>query len=101
MDRIYICGAISKVPKSEHVRFEQAEKMLNERENVIAVNPMKLDHSNDNTYGEIMRTDLKEMLTCDGIYVISNWRLSEGAKLEIANACLTDMPIEFENWSVQ
>jgi nucleoside 2-deoxyribosyltransferase len=84
--KIYISGKITGLTIEEATeKFEDAEIMLKEKGYEV-VNPMKLEHNHDKTWESYMREDLKAMLDCDGIYILDNWKSSEGAKLEIAIA---------------
>jgi hypothetical protein len=85
--KIYISGKISDMPYD--VAFEKFERAENQLKAIgfEVINPMKLDHKNAVTWSDYMRTDIKALMDCDNIHMLSNWRSSEGAKLEkyIAN----------------
>ena len=95
--KIYISGAITSIGqiKAEKL-FNKAEKMLNEQ-GFDVVNPMKLKHEHDLTWVDYMRVDLKALLDCDYIYMLSNWKNSKGAKIEHQLAVDLDMGIIFQN----
>lgn len=80
--KIYISGKISDMPYEEAFNnFLKAEHALKQI-GFEVVNPMKLDHKNAVTWSDYMRTDIKALMDCDNIFMLSNWRKSEGAKLE-------------------
>lgn len=81
--KIYISGAITGVENEAKKRFDEAEKKL---KNMVfdVVNPMKLPHNHDKTWGSFMREDLKSLLDCDAIYLIeADSDKSRGVELEL------------------
>jgi len=42
-----------------------------------------IDHDHDKTWQDYMRTDIKALCDCDAIYMLSNWRDSNGATIEL------------------
>ena len=64
--------------------------------NCIAVNPMKLEHLHAKNWEDYMAEDLKELLKCDGIYLMKNWGSSRGARCEYALAKELGLIIIFE-----
>lgn len=79
--KIYISGAVTGIEISAVLFFEKAEKKLIDQ-GFEVVNPMTLEHNHDLTWNSYMRTDLKALLDCDYIYMLSNWKNSRGAKIE-------------------
>lgn len=83
MERYYIAGKIGDLPEAEYkANFEQGKA------EVLAlgftpVSPVDLPHNHGKSWSEYMKEDLTEMLKCDGIYALRNWRLSPGAVIEI------------------
>jgi hypothetical protein len=43
-----------------------------------------------------MQEDLKELFTCDAIYMLKNWKQSDGAQVELKVAQLTGKQIYFQ-----
>jgi hypothetical protein len=80
--KIYISGKITGLPyEKAFEKFERAENQL-KAIGFEVVNPMKLDHKNALTWSDYMRTDIKALMECDNIFLLSNWRESKGAILE-------------------
>jgi hypothetical protein len=85
--KIYISGKISQLTESEaQLLFENAEKVCTEM-GYEPVNPMKLNHDHDKSWEMYMREDIRQMMDCEAIYMLSNWSFSKGAKIEYDLAC--------------
>jgi hypothetical protein len=113
--RIYISGAVSDINYAEaQARFSAAQAMLEARGGYVVVNPLELQkwtikgigkgifndvlHIEHKESGhqravnpeefwlECMDVCLHELLRCDAIYMLSNWRQSRGARIELAVA---------------
>lgn len=87
--RVYISGGITNVP-NYHENFLNAEselKKMGYTENQI-INPAYICSflPTDFTHAEYMAVCFGLMHSCDTIYMLKNWKLSEGAtrELEIA-----------------
>lgn len=96
--KIYISGKISGLPAKEAVdKFEKAEDYLKSvYPNATIVNPFKVKHLHDKSWENYMRYDLIEMLSCTSIYMLTNWKQSEGAKIEFNLAIELKFEILFE-----
>ena len=94
--RIYISGKISGIEEEAFANFERAEKHLLEL-GYVPVNPMKLTHNHDKSWNSFMREDISAMMTCDGIYLLNNFKHSRGAILEHLNAVYLDFIILHED----
>ena len=80
MKTIYISGRITGLKKTEYEKlFNDAELMLSE--NYIVINPIKIQPLIE-TWQGFMRADIIELMKCDTIYMLSNWRKSKGAKIK-------------------
>ena len=112
--RIYISGAVSDIDYNEaQARFNAAQAALEARGGHEVVNPLSLmkwgiSSAEIGFYGEIilynketgrrravspdeywrecMDVCLRELLRCDAIYMLNNWRTSRGARVELAVA---------------
>lgn len=85
MKKIYICGKISGMAwGAARAKFEETEKMLVARGYEV-VNPIKLC-SPETDWKKCMRKDIGELVKCDGIYIMNNWKKSNGARIEISVA---------------
>ena len=86
MKKCYIAGKIGDLPEEEYkAAFEKGKKEV-EAMGFIPVSPVDFPHKHGRSWGEYMREDLTEMLKCDSIYALRNWRLSPGATIEIHTA---------------
>jgi len=47
------------------------------------VSPMTMAHDHDRTWQSYMRACIRSLCECDGIYMLTNWRESRGAVLEL------------------
>lgn len=89
--KIYIAGQITGLPYRETFdRFRRVERQLH-REGHFTVNPMtaagtaKVDDAGTVTpegWADYMKRDIALLLSCDAIYLMNNWKLSRGARLE-------------------
>lgn len=86
LQKCYIAGKISGLPMSEYkANFEMAKKEVKAM-GFEPVCPIDLPHIHGKSWQEYMRECLTEMLKCDKIYALTNWKMSKGAKIEIALA---------------
>lgn len=81
--RCYIAGKIGDAIPSVYLpKFEQAKKEVSDM-GFEPVCPTDLPHAHDKTWTAYMREDIIEMLKCDAVYALRDWRHSPGAKIEI------------------
>jgi hypothetical protein len=93
MKTIYISGAVTG-DDNYRSKFERAEKFLESR-GFKVVNPVK-DEVDGKAWSYYLRKDLRKLLDCDCIYVLSDWATSRGALLEINVALSLEMEIIHE-----
>ena len=97
--RYYISGAITNNPnyKSD---FERAEMWL-KLQGYEVINPCKVPYQL--SHAEFMKIDLALLELCDGIYMLSNWKQSNGAKTELAVAKALGKKVKFESkqWAIR
>lgn len=84
--KVYIAGKITGLV------YEDALRLFADAENAVKqlgyepCNPMKengLDgDGNEYPWATYMKRDIPHLLSCDGIYLLPNWRESKGATLE-------------------
>lgn len=80
--KIYIAGKVRGLKNYREI-FEQAEKELQKQGN-ITLNPAELPEGmNAEDY---MRICIPMLDCADAIYMLNNWKDSEGAKVELAYA---------------
>lgn len=93
--KIYISGPITGHDKTLiEAAFAKAEKDVLDRGHTV-VNPLTLDKElpEDATWNDYMKKDIKELVECDGIYMIPGWVYSKGCNLEYAIAKAMDLLI--------
>lgn len=79
MKRYYISGAVT-CDAGFREKFKQAERML-KRRGLKVLNPIK-GEKDGKVWSYYMRKDLKKLLKCDGIILLQDWFVSDGAHLE-------------------
>ena len=99
--RYYISGAITANP-TYLADFERAETHLRLKGYEV-INPCKFGEYSFFTYAEYMRIDLLLLELCDGIYMLSNWEQSKGAKTELSVAKALGKKVKFESkqWAIR
>lgn len=75
--RIYIAGKITNNPDYIN-QFAKAEQNLIKR-GFEVINPVKNEGAEYKWY---IDEGLKQLMTCDAIYMLKNWQQSKGASLE-------------------
>jgi hypothetical protein len=95
-NRVYISGKITGLTEKEALElFKEAETEL-KKQGFEVVNPMTIPHEHGKTWVEYMREDLKAMLTCDTIFMLTNWQQSKGATIERNLALTLDFNIIYQ-----
>jgi len=92
--KIYVSGRIKDYPDYlEHFQrgCEYVRSLGHE-----PVNPCEINHSENATYGDFMREDIRALLDCEGIYMLEHWEKSVGARGEHLVAALCDMEFFYE-----
>lgn len=93
--RVYIAGKITGLPESIYKqKFNQVENQLN-RDGHLALNPIKLVHQ-DLCYEEQMELCLSLVKLSNVIYMMDNWKESNGARKEYAYAVALDKKIVYQ-----
>lgn len=86
---VYVSGKISNLPEDVYkANFKSAELELRKR-GFNVINPAETDikrrknMTDEQFWVECMLTDIRDIMeTCDGIYMLNNWRSSRGARIE-------------------
>ena len=90
--KIYISGKITGLDADVAFKnFEEAEQFLL-KQNFVPVNPLKEIEATDD-WELAMVQDIKLLFGCDGIFMLSNWMYSKGARIEKAIAEVLDKPV--------
>lgn len=80
-ETVYISGKMRGMPEDESRRlFEEVERFLTGH-GFRALNPWKFEHTSDR-WGDRIIADLELLKTCDAIWMLENWRDSDGATVE-------------------
>lgn len=94
--KVYISGAIAHYDLQERKEaFGQAERFLSLK-GFDPVNPFKNGLPEEAHRREHMRADIALLLGCDYIYMLKDWELSKGAKLELDVASSCGIKVLFE-----
>lgn len=91
--KIYIAGKITG-DKNYKNHFAEAERYLRNK-GYSVVNPVKPEGRNYRWY---IDEGLKQLMECDEIYMLDNWRDSKGANLEWRYAAIVGIPIHYEEY---
>lgn len=96
--KTYISGKITGCDLDEaKAKFKKAERALGLK-GMEPVNPMTIDIAGDSpTWEQYMLNDIKELFECSGIYMLSDWRESKGARIEHAIAIEMGMEMFYED----
>lgn len=92
--RVYMAGPMTGIVDHNFPAFEAAEEALRS-DGYEVVSPRELSIS-DESYGENLKRDIHELLTCDKIYMLRGWYGSPGASCEHTLARLVGMKVFYE-----
>jgi hypothetical protein len=81
MKRIYISGPMTGLPDLNFPAFNAEANRLRAL-GYDVVNPAEINPEPGKSFHECLRTDLREMLTCDTVALLNGWERSVGAHLE-------------------
>lgn len=81
--KIYVSGKISGLPLEQaKEKFKWHVEFLREKGHEV-VSPFEINEIKpEKTWGDYMENDIKHLVECDAIYMISDWRKSTGARIE-------------------
>lgn len=79
--RVYISGPISNNP-----RYIEDFKAAEDKLRALGYEPVNPCRNTGDTYKELIDARLKDLMTCDAMYMLPGWQLSAGATLELKYA---------------
>lgn len=79
--RVYISGPMTGLPDWNKPAFAAAAQQLMVR-GYEPVNPAEVELGPDATWEQYMREDLKLLMDCEAVALLSGWEESRGATLE-------------------
>ena len=91
MLKCYIAGPMSGIPGWNHTAFHEAAARWREAGWEV-VNPVELDDTTHKSRWYYMRQDVKALMDCDAIAMLSGWESSYGAAAEHAVAIACGIP---------
>jgi len=92
---IYIAGKITGMEDEARHLFDIAERGIRKL-GYRVINPMELPHDHDKSWSSYMRECIKDLVDCDSIFLIQNWKESPGAKVEFQIATSLAMNVYFK-----
>lgn len=94
--KVYIAGAISgHNPDEVDKKFTEAVEFLKSK-NFAVLNPVKIVNNPHCSSRTAMKVLVPLLLQCDAIYLLRDWKFSEGAQIEASLARYTGMKIMHE-----
>lgn len=79
--RIYVAGPMTGLPDLNFPAFHEAAAQLRAMGYEV-VNPAEINIDPSAGWLECMRADIRELVTCDAVYLLPGWQGSRGARLE-------------------
>jgi len=95
MKKFYISGMITGIRDEAPALFQKAEIEVLDLDH-DSINPMKLPENGEKSWSDFLRRDIKALCDCDGIYMLNNWRDSNGATLELHIAVQLGLDVIFQ-----
>jgi len=92
MKKIYLSGKITGIEDEAIELFAKAETEVRKM-GFEPVNPLSLNHNHDKSWQSYLRVDIQALCDCDIIFLLHNWKDSEGAQLELTIANCLEMPV--------
>lgn len=93
--KVYIAGKVTGLPYDEaYTHFEKVEIRLR-RLGFDVVNPTRIVLKSTE-WVNAMRICIKELMSCDAIYMLKGYEDSRGARTELIVASLIGLPVDLE-----
>lgn len=94
--RVYISGRITGLnDKLVEGKFRAAETLLKDL-GFEPVSPLKNGLDSSHAWEEHMTRDIEMLMSCDAVFMLDNWKLSRGARIEYNIARETGKKLLFE-----
>lgn len=94
--KIYIAGPMTGLPELNFPLFNlTAQRLRYEGHFVVSPSEINIPHPGD--WVSAMRADIKELVSCEAIYLLNGWNQSRGASLEHYIASNLGMIILYDN----
>jgi Domain of unknown function (DUF4406) len=91
--RVYVSGPMTGIKDKNYPAFMKAAVNLR-RKGIRVVNPAELDIGEPrDTWEECLRRDIKELMRCNAVATLRNWKHSKGALLEVYIAKALKWPV--------
>lgn len=90
--KLYLAGPMSGIPDLNFPLFHSEAARLRAIGFEI-INPAEINLDPHANWGDCMRADIPQLLTCEGIAMLPNWHNSKGARLEWHIAVSLDMRV--------
>jgi len=82
-NKVYIAGPMSGYEEFNFPAFNRVEELLRGTYGYKhVINPAKLHPTTDLPWVEFLKRDLRELTTCDAVFLLEGWEKSRGATLE-------------------
>lgn len=81
--KIYVAGKIGGLSEQQYTELFKRGAAEAEALGYEAITPLDFPHDHDKSWQSYMKEDVTEMLKCDAVYALNNWRHSPGATIEI------------------
>lgn len=79
--RIYVAGPMTGLPNLNFPAFHAAAAQLRAEGHQV-VNPAEINADPAAEWAACMRADIRELMTCDAVFLLPGWEKSRGATLE-------------------
>jgi len=94
--KIYISGKIAHMDLDERRRAFKMAADYWQLKGYDVFNPFENGLSQEADWHDHIRVDIRALVDCDIIYMLSGWEHSKGAKLELDVASSCGIPVWFE-----
>ncbi len=94
--KIYISGQVSGLTPEEYAPLFYAAATRLRAQGYTVINPLDNGVDPSAPWKEQMKADIRLLLDCDAIFMLSNWELSTGATLEREIAKGLGLTVEYE-----